>query len=59
MSRLSWGGAWRTSGIRFPSVAQENVLAPDLSQINDGKTWNVINADCDTARRRRQTTWSD
>jgi hypothetical protein len=26
--------------------AQEKVIAPDLSRINDGKTWNVINAVC-------------
>jgi 3-keto-disaccharide hydrolase len=29
--------------------AREKVIAPDLAQINDGKIWNVINADCDTA----------
>jgi len=29
--------------------AREKVIAPDLSRINDGKIWSVINADCDTA----------
>jgi hypothetical protein len=28
--------------------AQHKVIAPDVSQINDGKIWSVINADCDT-----------
>lgn len=29
--------------------AREKATLPDLSKINDGKTWTVINADCDTA----------
>jgi Domain of Unknown Function (DUF1080) len=29
--------------------AEEKVIAPDLSRIQDGKTWTVINADCVTA----------
>ncbi len=32
-----------------PCIAKEKVIAPDLSRINDGKTWSVLNADCDTA----------
>jgi hypothetical protein len=30
-------------------VAQEKVIAPDVTKMNDAKTWSVINADCDTA----------
>ncbi len=30
-------------------IDQEKLIAPDVSQIKDGKIWNVINADCDTA----------
>jgi hypothetical protein len=30
-------------------VAQEKVIAPDVTKINDTKIWSVINADCDTA----------
>jgi len=29
---------------------KEKVFAPDLSRINDGKIWTVINADCETAK---------
>jgi hypothetical protein len=29
--------------------AEEKVIVPDLSRIQDGKTWTVINADCLTA----------
>lgn len=29
--------------------AQERVIAPDVSRINDEKTWSVINANCETA----------
>jgi hypothetical protein len=29
--------------------AKERVIAPDLSRINDGKSWSVINADSETA----------
>jgi hypothetical protein len=31
------------------SVAEEKRIEPDLSQIDDGKAWTVINAECDTA----------
>jgi hypothetical protein len=29
--------------------AREKGVAPDLSQVNQGKTWRLINADCETA----------
>jgi len=50
MNRLPW--RW-VLGVLLASaphgLAREKVIAPDLSQINDGKTWSLINADCDTA----------
>jgi hypothetical protein len=30
-------------------LAQDKAVAPDLSRINDGKTWSLANADCTTA----------
>jgi Domain of Unknown Function (DUF1080) len=33
------------------SFAKEKVITPDLSQIKDRKTWNVINADSETAKQ--------
>jgi hypothetical protein len=51
MNRLSWG--W-VLGVLLACVpvgfAEENGVAPDLSKINDGKVWSVINADCDMAQ---------
>ena len=29
--------------------AQEKMIAPDLTKINDGKTWKLFNADCEAA----------
>jgi hypothetical protein len=50
MKCVSWG--W-VLGVLLTYVplcdAQEKVIAPDVSQINDGKIWSVINADYDTA----------
>ena len=50
MNRSSW--AWLLCAmLANVSVcsAQEKVIAPDLSQVNNGRLWNVINADCRTA----------
>ena len=50
MNRLSWGSMLGVLLAHVPlCVAQEKVIAPDVTKINDGKTWSVINADCDTA----------
>ncbi len=50
MKRLSWGWAGGVLLACAPHCfAQEKVIAPDLSQINDGKVWSVINAEADTA----------
>jgi hypothetical protein len=49
MHRLSWGWMF---GVVFAGVpvcfAGERAITPDLAQINDGKTWNVINAEFHT-----------
>jgi uncharacterized protein (TIGR03067 family) len=34
---------------RAKSPAEEKAITPDLSQIKDGKVWNLINVDCETA----------
>lgn len=50
MNRLPWRWALGALLAYGPvSFAQEKMIAPDLAKINDGKTWRVINADCDTA----------
>ncbi len=50
MKCLSWGSALGAGLACVPlCFAQEKAIAPDLSQINDGKVWSVINADCNTA----------
>lgn len=48
MNRIFWGGV-PGALLAFVSVcgAEEKPIAPDLSRINDAKTWNVINAECD------------
>jgi hypothetical protein len=50
MSHWSWG--W-VLGVLLACVAaglgREEVVTPDLSQINQGQVWGLINADCDTA----------
>jgi hypothetical protein len=50
MSHWSWGCVL---GVLLASVAvgfaREKEVAPDLSQINQGKAWKLINAECDTA----------
>jgi len=35
---------------RAKAPAKEKVIAPDFSQINDGKFWSVINADCEAVK---------
>jgi hypothetical protein len=50
MNGLSCGWLLAVLLIDAPSgIAQDNVIAPDISRINDGKTWSVINADSTTA----------
>jgi hypothetical protein len=50
MNRSSWGFVLGAALAVAPTfLARERAIAPDLSRINDGKTWSVINADCDTA----------
>jgi len=50
MNGFSWGWVFGVLVAYLPACsAQEKLIAPDVSQINDGKFWSVINADCDTA----------
>jgi hypothetical protein len=50
MNRLSSGWVLCVLLAYVPACfAQNKAIAPDLSRINDGKTWTVINADCDIA----------
>jgi hypothetical protein len=50
MKCLSWGSALGALLACVPlGLANDKVIAPDLSQINDGKIWSVINAECNTA----------
>ncbi len=37
-------------GIGSIASARESVITPDLSRIDDAKTWQVINGDCGTAK---------
>jgi hypothetical protein len=47
---FTWGGVLGVLLAYVPlCFARDNVLAPDLSRINDGKVWSVLNADGDTA----------
>jgi hypothetical protein len=49
MNRLSWGCVLGVLLTYAPvSFATERVITPDLSRINDAKTWSVINADFST-----------
>jgi len=50
MNCLSWGWVLGVLLAYAPlCLAREKVIAPDLSQINDGKTWTLLNAECDPA----------
>jgi hypothetical protein len=51
MNCLALGWVICVSLVNLPfCLAQEKLIAPDLSRINDGKIWSVINADCETAK---------
>jgi hypothetical protein len=51
MNCISWGCVLGVLLSYVPvSSAREKTIAPDLSQVNDGKTWSVINAEPETAR---------
>jgi hypothetical protein len=51
MNRLSWGWVLGVLLAYVPvGLAEEKGVAPDLSQINDGKVWSVINGSCETAK---------
>jgi hypothetical protein len=49
MKCLSWGWAPGVLLAAGSVSLAEKAVAPDLSQVNDGKTWTVINGDCLTA----------
>jgi hypothetical protein len=44
---LGWAMGVALLGVGFS--AQERVISPDLAQINDSKTWTVINAEANTS----------
>lgn len=53
MSRMSWGmvtGILLAAGLVCSAQEKEKTITPDLSQINDGKIWSLINVDCETAK---------
>jgi hypothetical protein len=50
MNGLPWGGVLGILLTCVPTAfAAEKVIAPDLSRINDAKSWSVVNADSSTA----------
>jgi hypothetical protein len=51
MNRMSWGLVLGALIASVPAgLANDKTHQPDLSQIKDGKTWTILNAECETVK---------